>query len=221
MDEYLAKKYGSKPKKTKKRKVVEDADIDTAPIAQTQTQPEPPPPRAKGGWKTLSGKTIDPVEETVYRDASGNIISVDDQISVLQQRQQEKEAAERRKKENLLGAVQVEEAKKRQAREEAMKHTKVTVHADDKQYNEERQNRAIYADPAAKFGKATPKMSAMSSGGALPSYTGSFPSNRFNIKPGCLWDGTDRSNGFEAKWLSRQEDMKRQADVEYQNEMDF
>ncbi|KAG5357755.1 Pre-mRNA-splicing factor CWC26 [Yarrowia sp. B02] len=219
MDEYLAKKYGSKPKKTKKRKVVEDADIDTAPV-QPKTQTAPQPQRAKGGWQTLSGKPVDPEEETVYRDASGNIISLDEQISVLQQRQQEKEAAERRKKENLLGAVQVEEAKKRQAKEEAMKHTKVTVHADDKAYNEERQSRAVYADPAAKFGKATPKATTSSSG-ALPSYTGSFPSNRFSIKPGCLWDGADRGNGFEAKWLSRQEEMKRQADVEYQNEMDF
>lgn len=216
MDEYLAKKYGSKPKKTKKQRVEEEATLQVTQTEQPTQTEKKTTPKKTGGWKTLSGQ---PIEETVYRDASGNVISVDDQISVLQKRAEEKIAAERRQKENLLGAVQVEEAKKRRDKEEAMKHTRVTVSANDQAYNEERQNRAVFADPAAKFGKSVSKKNV--DPGSLHDYNGSFPSNRFNIKPGCLWDGNDRGNGFEGRWLGRQEEVRRQADVSYQNEVDF
>ncbi|MCL4126769.1 UNVERIFIED_CONTAM: hypothetical protein GTU68_010083, partial [Idotea baltica] len=46
-----------------------------------------------------------------------------------------------------------------------------------------------------------------------PLYQGSFPPNRFKIRPGYRWDGVDRSCGYEKDWFNRQ-NSKRAVDEE-------
>lgn len=39
--------------------------------------------------------------------------------------------------------------------------------------------------------------------------------NRYGIAPGHRWDGVDRSNGFESKYLQKMNQLKAQGDVDY------
>lgn len=46
-------------------------------------------------------------------------------------------------------------------------------------------------------------------------FRGFCPPNRFGIRPGHKWDGVDRSNGYEAKWLLQVNSQKALEDEAY------
>lgn len=61
------------------------------------------------------------------------------------------------------------------------------------------------SDPALGF--LTKKQT--SKGPQKPAYKGSFPPNRFSIRPGHRWDGVERSNGFESKYFQKKHERGR------------
>lgn len=42
-----------------------------------------------------------------------------------------------------------------------------------------------------------------------------YPINRFNVRPGCRWDGIIRGNGFEKRWLDKQVEVKENDVLQY------
>jgi pre-mRNA-splicing factor CWC26 len=83
--------------------------------------------------------------------------------------------------------------------------------------NEELKEQDRWNDPAAQF--VTKKKKGKSVTGK-PLYQGSFPPNRYGIRPGYRWDGVDRGNGFEKQWFAARNKKKDREDLEYAWQMD-
>ncbi|KAA8915311.1 hypothetical protein TRICI_002540 [Trichomonascus ciferrii] len=164
--------------------------------------------------------------ETVYRDASGRRVDIHAQLEESRRRaQEEKLEKERRKRELNRGLVQEAEAKKEQEKLARMRDAPIARYSDDEELNEEQREQTHFQDPAAKFivkprSRRKGKEKTTSATG-LKVYQGHYDPNRFNIPPGHLWDGVDRSNGFEARWFRKQNELKEKQTLRYTTSYDI
>lgn len=85
--------------------------------------------------------------------------------------------------------------------EDLDRHLREQEHADDPMLEYMRQKRK--------------KKDEKSNKPVMPKYEGSYPENRFGIRPGYRWDGVDRSNGYEQRWFDKQNERKAMQDEAY------
>ena len=155
--------------------------------------------------------------ETIYRDASGRIINVAMARAEARAKAEEEAAKKATAAEAERGDVQRANRDQRREQLAEAKFLPVARYADDEALNEELKDQQRWNDPARGF--ISQKKAGKSVSGK-PLYQGTTMPNRYGIRPGYRWDGVDRGNGYEKKYImaaNRRKDVER---LEYAWQMD-
>eukprot|EP01133_Synstelium_polycarpum_P003796 gene3796-4377_t len=112
------------------------------------------------------------------------------------------------------GKVQRAQREEELRRLEEEKQKPFSRYADDEYLNQRLQEKEYWGDPMAGLSSSTKKKKKKSKD-EKPQYAGTFPQNRFNIRPGYRWDGVDRSNGFEKEYFVSQGKISAKKDAAY------
>lgn len=144
--------------------------------------------------------------DTIYRDRSGRIIDINtkrEEVSKLKARAEE----EKKVLQELLNTGDVDSIRKRNLAESlSIAHT-FDISKDDAQYKATMTEKKQFDDPLLAFNPDSRDEKLSLSG--RPIYSQRLaPANRFNLPAGHFWDGIDRSNGFEAKIVSKRNEVK-------------
>ncbi|XP_011203112.2 BUD13 homolog [Bactrocera dorsalis] len=125
-----------------------------------------------------------------------------------------KEEHERKKKEKYdrwgKGLKQVEEYRQRTEAENYEGSKPLARYENDKDLDNFLRDQERAEDPMLEYMRKKKKERQKEEGSLaeIPKYKGSYPENRFGIRPGYRWDGVDRSNGFEKKWFDVQNEKR-------------
>jgi Pre-mRNA-splicing factor of RES complex len=134
----------------------------------------------------LESHSLAPLQnnKTVYRDSKGAVVDPDQQKPPNPNEERLKLWAggevQRQAKETLKDLIQSEKSKP------------FARHTIDPEYDLELKKRPRFGDPLSSFNEPVNKK-----------YKFSWE-NRYSINPGKMWDGVDRTNGFEQRWLAKQ-----------------
>lgn len=168
---------------------------------------------------------IDTSANTVYRDISGQQIDVSET-----KKKQESEAAleksleSKRLRDLNKGSVQLQQEARYKQNLAKEANRPLEQHRNDFDRDQELRKRRRADDPAANFlSSASDPVSVekeFTDSGRLPTFSGPYAANRFNIVPGIKWDGVDRSNGFETRWLKRAREIQDQKTLRYTTAQD-
>jgi pre-mRNA-splicing factor CWC26 len=180
----------------------------------------PPRKRSNSPQRDLKRQRVDhdvpdTKPETVYRDAqTGKKITFDE---YLKQRDTQNRKKVEKKKDDVIihkqedmewGSGLAQKAQQEKFNEMLKKEADAPFarYADDADLDSLYKDHVREGDPMAhllqkKKKKRKKKDSDSEEEFVRPMYMGNWPPNRYGIPPGHRWDGKDRSNGFEAKYL--------------------
>ncbi|XP_034487296.1 BUD13 homolog isoform X5 [Drosophila innubila] len=134
--------------------------------------------------------------------------------------QKRKEAHEQKKKQLYdrwgKGLKQLED---QQARHAEMTHEAakpVARYANDEDLDRHLREQEHADDPMLQYmQEKRKKREQQSNKPVMPVYVGSYPENRYGIRPGYRWDGVDRSNGYEQRWFNKLNERRAVQDEAY------
>jgi pre-mRNA-splicing factor CWC26 len=149
--------------------------------------------------------------ETIYRDKEGKIITPEEHAT-LNEKKKKKQFVIQKDFEWGKGLVQKKNEENLEEKFSKMINKPFATHeGEDSDYENELKDQLRDGDPMAKFLTKSKKKKKSK----RPEYEGAALPNRYNIKPGHLWDGMDRSNGFEKKFFQAQSKLSNQRSKEF------
>lgn len=122
--------------------------------------------------------------KTIYRDKHGVVI--DKTVKTKKQENQEK------LQQWASGEVQLQAKRKLESEIEKEKGKPFARYEIEPEYDSELKKKDRFGDPVHIFTKNDSKKNSL------------VWENRYQIVPGKMWDGVDRTNGFEPRWLAKQ-----------------
>ncbi|EDV93590.1 BUD13 homolog [Drosophila grimshawi] len=135
--------------------------------------------------------------------------------------EQQRKAAHEEKKKELYerwgkGLKQLEDQRTRHAEMAHEAAKPVARYANDEDLDRHLREQEHADDPMLEYMRQKrKKREQQSDNPVLPVYEGSYPENRYAIRPGYRWDGVDRSNGYEQRWFDKQNERRAVQDEAY------
>lgn len=153
-------------------------------------------------FEKMSAEVSGRYAKTTVREKYGKRKDIEEEL----RKEFEKRKRDDKKKEVYTrwgkGVKQVEDYKEQLNAAAHEMNKPLARYADDEDLDEHLRKQERIGDPMLEYIRTKRKEKSRQEGRPeLPVYKGSFPDNRFGIRPGYRWDGVDRSNGFEKKWF--------------------